>query len=105
MSKLAEEGIMWLDDSEAYVADMRLFATAEDFLRAILEHIHQLIDDFSEQECGWYKAPRLKEYITKVRKSWMVHRVNSEWHGAPFWENVDEPGCGHVLVWFIDFEV
>ena len=105
MGKLAEKGIIWIGDSSVYVADLRLFASADDFLGAVLTHIKKLVDSFSEEECGWCEIPRFDKYINRVTKSWMVHRVNCEWYDAPFWENVDEPGRGHVGVWFIDFKV
>ena len=105
MNKLAEQEIIWLSDSEVYVADKKLFATANDFLEAVLAHIKQLKNDFSEQECGWFEVPSFGEYIGRVTTSWMVHRINSEWHDAPFWENVEESGRGHIPVWYVDFEL
>lgn len=103
MSKLAEVGIIWLDESEVYVAAKELFATAEDFLKSVLSHIKNLVDSYSEEECGWFEVPEFEKYINLVGTSWMVHRINSEWHDAPFWENIEEPGRGHKPVWYIDF--
>jgi len=103
MSRLSEEGVVWLDDSSIYVAAKELFATAEEFLTDVLSHIKELVEDYSEEECGWCKVPEFGEYINRVTTSWMVYRVNSEWHYAPFWEHVEEPGRGHKPVWYIDF--
>jgi hypothetical protein len=104
MSKLAEIGILWLDDSQIYVADKKLFDSADNFLKAVFAHIKSLIDNYSENECGWCKMPNFNKYINRVTTSWVVHRINSDWHDKPFWENVEESGQGHVPVWYIDFE-
>ena len=103
MSKLAEIGIMWLADSEIYVADKKLFSTSRDFLGSVLSRIKELVEISSEEELGWWIVPEFEKYINRVKTSWMVHRINSEWHDSPFWEHIEEPGRGHVLVWYIDF--
>ena len=89
MSKLAAEGIIWLDDSEAYVAAKELFATAKEFLTGVISHIKELVENYSEEECGWCKVPEFEKYINRVKTSWMVHRINGDWHCVPFWENVE----------------
>lgn len=104
MSKLATEGIIWISESEIYVADKSLYETATEFLEAVLEHIKVLVDNYSENECGWCVVPSFEGYLPKVTKAWMVHRINSEWHDAPFWELIEEAGWGHREVWCIDFE-
>ncbi len=103
MSKLAELGIIWITDSEIYVADKRLYPSASDFLRDVIAHIQELIDSHSEYECGWFEAPS-EECLNHVTRAWMVHRINCEWHENPVWELMEEPGRGHVPVWSIDFE-
>jgi len=97
-------GICWLDDSSTYIARKSSFTTPEEFLQGVLAHIAMHVAAHSEQEAGWYDVPEFDSYIPFVETSWMVHRVNSEWHDAPFWENIEEPGRGHVPVWLIDFE-
>lgn len=103
MGKLAELGILWIGESEEYVADKSLYRTREEFLQAVIDHIRQLVDDFSEEECGWCVVPSFSDYIHRVGTVWMVHRINSEWHDCPFWELSYEPGRGHREVWHIDF--
>jgi hypothetical protein len=98
------DGIIWLDDSSTYVGRKSIFPTPRLFLHTVLAHIEKLVATSSEQEAGWYKVPEFDSYIPLVETSWMVHRLNSNWHDAPFWENVEEPGRGHVEVWLIDFE-
>lgn len=104
MSKIATEGIIWLNDSEIYVAAKSLYDSADEFLKVVISHIRELVDSYSEEECGWCIVPEFGKYINRVTTSWMVHRINSEWHDAPSWENIKEPGRGHVPVWYIDFE-
>lgn len=101
MSKLAERGIIWIGDSEIYVADKSLYANASDFLKAVIEHIKGLTMD---DECGWCVIPEFDKTLPHVTTNYMVHRVNSDWHDAPFWELADESGRGHREVWCIDFE-
>jgi hypothetical protein len=103
MTKLVELDILWIDESEIYVADKSLYETADKFLQAVISHIQQLIDDFSYEECGWFIAPEFDKYLPRVCTQWMVHRINSRWHDSPFWELTDEPGKGHREVWYIDF--
>lgn len=103
MPKLAEAGLIWISDSEIYVADKSLYSTPVDFLRAVLAHIKKLIDDYSETECGWCRMPEFNKYLIRVTISYMIHRINSEWHDSPFWELIEEPGRGHREVWLIDF--
>jgi len=103
MNKLAERGILWIDESEIYVADKSLFKTAEEFLGAVIAHIKSLVDSCSEEECGWCVVPSLEEFLPRVCSSWMIHRINSEWHDSPFWELIEEPGRGHREVWYINF--
>jgi hypothetical protein len=97
-------GVIWLDDSSTYVGRKSLYRTPEEFLHSVLAHIEKLVEARSEQEAGWWKVPEYGSYISLVESSWMVHRVNSDWHDAPFWENIEEPGRGHVPVWLIDFD-
>lgn len=104
MGTLKEAGIIWIDDSETYVADKTLFETAEAFFKAVMAHIKRLLDSYSEEECGWCKMPDYDKYLPGVTMSYMVHRVNSEWHDSPFWELIEESGRGHRPVWLIDFE-
>lgn len=104
MGKLAEAGIIYIDDSAIYVADKSLYQSATEFLRAVIGHVQSLIDSGSEAEAGWFDTPTFEEELLKVCTQWMVHRVNSEWHEAPFWELCEEPGRGHRPVWYIDFE-
>lgn len=105
MGKLAEEGIIWISESEIYIADKSLYKTANEFLDAVIAHIKPQVDNYSEEECGWYVVPSFEEYLPRVCTSWMVHRINSEWHDSPFWELIEESGRGHREVWLIDFEV
>lgn len=104
MGTLKEAGIIWIDESETYVADKTLFETAEAFLGAVISHIKHLVDNYSEEECGWYVVPSLEKFLPRVCTSWMVHRINSEWHDSPFWELIEESGRGHRPIWLIDFE-
>lgn len=97
-------GIIWFDDSSTYVGRKSMFSTPELFLHSVLAQIGKQMAAHSEQPPGWYKVPKFGSYIPFVETSWMVHRVNSDWHNAPFWENIEEPGRGHVAVWLIDFE-
>jgi hypothetical protein len=103
MAKLRDEGIIWIDDSEIYVAAKSLFVTGEEFLRAVIAHISGLVAAHSEDEAGWWIVPNYDEYKNKVTTSHMVHRINSDWHDNPFWELCDEPEHGATEVWFIDF--
>ena len=104
MTTLRAIGILWIDESEIYVADKSLYKTAEEFLGAVISHIKHLVDSYSEEECGWFVVPSLEKFLPKVCISWMVHRINSEWHGSPFWELIEESGRGHREVWYINFE-
>lgn len=103
MSKLTELGIIWIEESEQYVADKTLYKTADEFLGAVIAHIKPLVDNFSEEECGWCVVPEFGKFLPRVCTQWMVHRINSEWHDSPFWELIEEPGNGHRPVWFVDF--
>jgi len=104
MSKIGEQGIIWIEDSEIYVAAKELFASKEEFLKNVISHISELVNSYSEDECGWCTVPQYESYISKVTTSWMVHRVASSRYDAPFWELVEQPGPGHTVVWYIDFE-
>ena len=103
MGKLAQEGIIWIGESEIYVADKSLFTSAEEFLKAVLAHIQDMIDRRGEAECGWRALPTFDDYLPLVHTSWMVHRIASDWHKAPFWELIEETGRGHREVWCVDF--
>ena len=104
MSVLTGAGIIGLEDTAIYVAAKELFPTAEEFLIGVLSHIEELVTNYSQGECGWFVVPKFAKHINRVSISWMVHRINSEWHDAPFWEHIEEPGRGHKPVWYIDFE-
>ncbi len=105
MSKLAKEGIIWIQDSEIYCADKTLYKDAGEFLRAVIAHIQKHVDDvgMQEWECGWFETPKYEAYISRVGSQWMVHRINSDYHEPPFWELADSSGRGHRIVWLIDF--
>ncbi len=104
MSKLADLGILWIEDSEIYVASKELFPDHESFLHAVIAHIKALMDSCPEAECGWCELPSFEHYINQVTTSWMVHRVNYATRNSPFWELIEKPGKGHKLVWYVDFE-
>lgn len=98
--KLAKLGIIWIQDSQIYVADKSLYKTGAEFLEAVIAHIQESVRFGNEEECGWFIVPSFAEYQHKVGKSWMTHRINTEF----LWELKGEPGRGHREVWYIDFE-
>ena len=102
MNKLAEKGIMWIDESSIYVADKVLYENAADFLNAVIKHIKNLVDTNSEDEAGWCEAPEFSKYARRVYKNWMRHIINNPDYE---WELCDVPGKGHREVWCIDFGV
>lgn len=99
--KLKELGVLWIDESEIYVADIGLFSSAADFLKAVIAHIQVLIDGGVDYEAGWFDAPNFEENLPRVtNQCWMAHRLNHDYE----WEMQTEPGPGNRKVWVIDFE-
>ena len=98
--KLKDMGVIWIEDSEMYVADKSLFNIPEAFLHAVLEHITSLGRD---DECGWFEYPKYDEYISKVTTSFMAHRLGFG-QDEPEWWIQDSAGRGNRPVWCIDFE-
>lgn len=101
MSKLTGE-ILWFDDSSAYGAKKSFYPTPDTFVTALRKHISRSISRHEETECGWYVMPDVK--IEQVKTAWLVHRIQSYDSDTPCWELVEEPGRGHVPIWYLDFE-
>ena len=101
VTKLAEKNIIWLDESQIYVADKELYDNPEKFLRTVFEHIQVMLNTpyGSEFECGWCRMPEWDKYLPRVNTGYMVHRINSEYD----WWFEYEPGTGRRKVWMIDF--
>ena len=98
--KLKDMGIVWIEDSEMYVADKSLYNSPEAFLHAVLKYTYDLEAD---DEHGWYEYPKYDEYISKVTTSFMAHRLGCD-PDEPEWWMQDSAGRGNRPVWCIDFE-
>ena len=101
--KLKDYGIMWVQDSEVYVADKCLYNSAEEFLKSTLSHIHELIENHSEAECGWFIEPIYSEYLPRVTTAYMRHAFPLD--DEPEWWMEYEAGKGRRKVWCIDFSL
>lgn len=107
--KLAELGVIWIDDSSIYVGDKTRYENQAEFLRAVIKHIEDLIIKGSEMECGWYKNPGFENYIGVVCSARMRYYLRGD-HGE--WCLEDEPFVIRGVtsrrlgtdVWCIDFE-
>ncbi len=99
--KLAEIGILWIEDSEMYIADYSLYKTAAEFLRDVLNHIYNTASD--NCECGWFENPKFEDYLPFVTTTFMAHRLGQGDESLKWWMQ-EEKGRGNRKVWCIDFD-